>query len=55
AAAQLGQDGADQAFLRAKCGTTRHYMTHVMAEAGALRDIVIDGAAGTLALDDAQF
>jgi alkylation response protein AidB-like acyl-CoA dehydrogenase len=54
AAAQLGS-GTDTDFLQAKCISARHYMAHVMVEAGGLRDIVVDGGASTLALADAQF
>ncbi|MEY8689700.1 MAG: acyl-CoA dehydrogenase [Leptothrix sp. (in: b-proteobacteria)] len=55
AAAQLGSNGTGADFLQAKCISARHYMAHVMVEAGGLRDIVVDGGASTLALTDAQF
>ncbi|ACB35850.1 acyl-CoA dehydrogenase domain protein [Leptothrix cholodnii SP-6] len=55
AVAQLSAGSADTDFLSAKVATVRHYMAHVMAEAGGLRDIVTAGAATTLALADHQF
>ncbi len=54
AAAQLAASRGDAAFLSAKVATARHYATHVLVQAPALRDIVVAGAESTLALTDAQ-
>jgi alkylation response protein AidB-like acyl-CoA dehydrogenase len=45
----------DAAFLKAKIGTARFYADHVLSRAVALRASIVDGAAGTLALDEAMF
>ena len=54
ATAQLAAGAGDAGFLSAKRITASHYATHVLVEASALRDIVINGAASTLALSDDQ-
>ena len=54
ATAQLAADSSDAGFLRAKRITASHYATHILVEASALRDIVVHGAASTLALSDDQ-
>ncbi|WP_454862605.1 acyl-CoA dehydrogenase [Paraburkholderia fungorum] len=54
AVAQLAAGTDDVGFLAAKRATASYYATHVLAEAPALRDIVINGAASTLALSDDQ-
>ena len=54
ATAQLAVGAGDAGFLSAKRITASHYATHVLVEASALRDIVINGAASTLALSDDQ-
>ncbi len=45
----------DTDFLAAKRITAQHYALHVLPAAGALRDVVVHGAASTLGLRDAQF
>jgi hypothetical protein len=45
----------DAAFLRAKIGTARFHADHVLSRAGGLRTAIVEGAAGTLALEDAMF
>ncbi len=51
----LAAGGEDPAFLKAKIGTARFYADHVLSRAGAHRAAIVDGAAGTLALEDAMF
>ena len=55
AATQLTRGAPDAAFLDAKRITANHYALHVLPEASALRDVVVHGAASTLALADEQF
>jgi len=45
----------DPAFYEAKIKTARFYADHVLVQAPALRDTVVRGAAGVLALSDEQF
>ncbi|HZH08097.1 MAG TPA: acyl-CoA dehydrogenase C-terminal domain-containing protein, partial [Lautropia sp.] len=45
----------DPSFYRAKIGTARFYADHILSRAGAYRDSIVDGAAGVLALEEAQF
>jgi acyl-CoA dehydrogenase len=47
--------GGDKAFLEAKITTARFYGDHVLVQAPALRDTVVKGAAGVLALSEEQF
>jgi alkylation response protein AidB-like acyl-CoA dehydrogenase len=54
AATQLAAGGGDVGFLSAKLVTARHFATHVLVLAPALRDIVVAGADSTLALSDEQ-
>jgi alkylation response protein AidB-like acyl-CoA dehydrogenase len=51
----LASGGDDAAFLKAKIGTARFYADHVLSRAGSLRTAIVDGAAGTLALEEAMF
>ena len=51
----LDAGAADEAFLRAKIGTARFHADHVLSRAGGLRTAIVEGAAGTLALDEAMF
>jgi hypothetical protein len=55
AQARLGRGEGDAAFLRAKIATARFFADHHLAHASALRDVVIEGAAGVLALADDEF
>ena len=45
----------DKAFLEAKIATARFYGDHVLVQAPALRDTVVKGASGVLALSEDQF
>jgi len=47
-----GNGNGDAAFLQAKIATARHFADHCLTLAPALRDTVVDGAAGVLALAD---
>ena len=51
----LAAGGGDIAFLKAKIGTARFFADHVLTQSGGLRIAITEGAAGVLALDDAQF
>jgi alkylation response protein AidB-like acyl-CoA dehydrogenase len=55
AAELLSQGADDAAFLRAKIGTARFHADHILTRAAGLAASVVDGAAGTLALEDAMF
>jgi alkylation response protein AidB-like acyl-CoA dehydrogenase len=52
---KLASAGADKAFLEAKLATARFYGDHVLVQAPALRDIVVNGGAGVMALSEDQF
>jgi len=45
----------DAAFLAAKIGTARFFADHILSQAATLRHSIVSGAAGALALEDAQF
>jgi acyl-CoA dehydrogenase len=45
----------DKAFYEAKIATTRFYADHVLVQAPALRNTVVSGAAGVMALSEDQF
>jgi acyl-CoA dehydrogenase len=49
-----GGDG-DAGFLRGKIAAARHFADHCLTQAPGLRDTVVAGAAGVLALDEAEF
>ncbi len=51
----LDAGDGDAEFLHAKIGTARFYADHILSRAEGYRASVVDGAAGTLALADAQF
>jgi alkylation response protein AidB-like acyl-CoA dehydrogenase len=55
AQARLAKGEGDAAFLKAKITTARFFADHPLAHAGALRDVVVEGAPGVLALADEQF
>ncbi len=48
-------DNADRDFYTAKLGTARFYADHVLPQARGLAHAAMHGAAGVLALEDAQF
>ncbi len=52
---ELAEGDPDPAFHRAKIATARFHADHILARAGSYRDAIVDGAAGSLALDAAQF
>jgi hypothetical protein len=54
AVTQLAAANGDREFLSAKLVTARHFATHTLVLAPALRDVVIAGADSTLALSDEQ-
>jgi 3-(methylthio)propanoyl-CoA dehydrogenase len=45
----------DKSFYQAKIATARFYGDHVLVQAPALRDMVVKGSAGVMALSDDQF
>ena len=51
----LDSGHADTDFLAAKIGTARFFADHVLSQAPAMRHAIVSGAAGALALEDAQF
>jgi 3-(methylsulfanyl)propanoyl-CoA dehydrogenase len=52
---RLSSRGGDTAFHEAKITTARFYTDHVLVQAPALRNTVVNGAAGVLALSEEQF
>jgi alkylation response protein AidB-like acyl-CoA dehydrogenase len=52
---KLAAKGADASFHQAKIATARFYGDHVLVQASALRDTVVSGAAGVMALSEDQF
>src|SRR4051794_24328228 len=55
AAERLLSKGGDKPFLEAKITTARFYGDQVLVQAPALRDTVVKGAAGVMALSEDQF
>jgi alkylation response protein AidB-like acyl-CoA dehydrogenase len=47
--------GGDKDFLQAKIATVRFYADHVLVQAPGLRNTVVNGAAGVMALSEDQF
>jgi len=45
----------DGSFLKAKIATARFYGEHVLVQAPGLRDTVVQGGAGVMALSEEQF
>ena len=52
---RVAAGGAEESFYRAKIATSRFYADHVMSQAPGLRNTVINGAAGVMALAEEQF
>jgi acyl-CoA dehydrogenase len=52
---KLSSGNADKAFLEAKIVTARFYAENVLVQASGLRDMVVKGAGGVMALSDEQF
>ena len=55
AQARLSRNEGDSAQLSAKVATAHHHLHHVLVDAPAWRDRVVNGASSTLALRDDQF
>src|SRR5262245_28957194 len=55
AQAQLKRGAGDAAFLNAKIGTARFFADHFLSQSRGLRDAIVEGAPGVLALTEAQF
>jgi alkylation response protein AidB-like acyl-CoA dehydrogenase len=52
---RLVEAGGDKSFYAAKIKTARFYADHVLTQAPALRNAVVHGAAGVMALTEEQF
>jgi len=52
---KLASKDADKSFYEAKITTARFYGDHVLVQAPGLRDTVVKGSAGVMALSDEQF
>jgi len=52
---RLAAKDGDSAFYQAKIATARFYADHVLAQAPGLRNTVVRGAAGVMALSEEQF
>jgi acyl-CoA dehydrogenase len=55
AALAAAKPGGDEDFKKAKIATARFYADHVLVQAPALRNTVVNGAAGVMALTEEQF
>ena len=55
ARAALAAEKKSGEFYQAKIATARFYADHVMVHAPALRNTVVNGAAGVMALSEEQF
>jgi hypothetical protein len=55
ASAHLAAGDGDAAFWRAKIATARFYADHYLRQAGGIKEAIVEGASGVLALDAAQF
>jgi alkylation response protein AidB-like acyl-CoA dehydrogenase len=53
--AENRMSSGDKSFLQAKIATARFYGEHVLVQARGLRDTVVNGGAGVMALTDEQF
>jgi alkylation response protein AidB-like acyl-CoA dehydrogenase len=49
------KEPADKAFLEAKIATAQFYADHLLVQAAGLRDTVVKGSAGVMALGEDQF
>jgi len=52
---KLASKDGDAGFYQAKIATARFYADHILAQAPGLRDTVVRGAAGVMALSEEQF
>jgi butyryl-CoA dehydrogenase len=55
AALAAAKPGGDEDFKKAKIATARFYADHVLVQAPALRNTVVNGAPGVMALTEEQF
>ena len=55
AQAQLKRGAGDAAFLSAKVATARFFADHFLSQSRGLRDAIVEGAPGVLALAEEQF
>ena len=55
AALAAAKGTGDDSFYKAKVATVRFYADHVLVQAPALRNTVVNGAAGVMALSEEQF
>jgi alkylation response protein AidB-like acyl-CoA dehydrogenase len=55
AALAAGKASGDDSFYKAKIATARFFADHVLVQAPALRNTVVNGAAGVMALSEDQF
>jgi 3-(methylthio)propanoyl-CoA dehydrogenase len=55
AAEQLKSGTDDPEFFKAKIATARFYADHILSQATGVRNSIVDGSAGVLAMADAQF
>ena len=55
AALAASKASGDESFYEAKIATARFYADHVLVQAPALRNTVVNGAAGVMALSEDQF
>ena len=55
AQAALARGGGDASFLKAKVATARFFADHYLSQARGLRDAIVEGAPGVLALAEDQF
>jgi len=51
----IDEKNPDKSFYQAKIATARFYADHVLVQAPALRNTVVNGAAGVMALSEEQF
>ena len=54
-ARRVAAGGEDRQFHAAKIATARYFADHALTSAGGLRDSILDGAAGVLAMSAEQF
>jgi butyryl-CoA dehydrogenase len=52
---RLASNPGDASFYKAKIATARFYGDHVLVQAPGLRDTVVKGGAGVMALSEEQF
>jgi len=52
---RLSERKGDKSFYEAKIKTARFYADHLLAQAPALRNTIVRGAAGVMALGEEQF